>query len=85
MKAFITSQFNYCPLIWMLLYMQLNNRINKIHERALRLVYKDNNKLTFNDLLELDNSVTIYQQNLQILVTEIFKVKSSLALLITHS
>ena len=85
MKAFITSQFNYCPLIWMLLYMQLNNRINKIHERALRLVYKDNNKLTFNDLLELDNSVTIYQQNLQILVTEIFKVKNSLALLITHS
>ena len=60
MKAFITSQFNYCPLIWMLLYMQLNNRINKVHERALRLVYKDNNKLTFNDLLELDNSVTIY-------------------------
>ena len=85
MKAFITSQFNYCPLIWMLLYMQLNNRINKVHERALRLVYKDNNKLTFNDLLELDNSVTIYQRNLQILVTEIFKVKSSLALLITHS
>ena len=56
MKAFITSQLNYCPLIWMLHSRQLNNQMNKIHERALRLVYKDN-KLTFNDLLELDNSV----------------------------
>ena len=78
MKAFITSQFNYCPLIWMFHSRQLNNQINKIHERALRLVYKDN-KLTFNDLLELDNSVTIHQRNLQILATEIFKVKISLA------
>ena len=63
MKASITSQFSYCPLIWMFNSRQLNNRINKIHERALRLVYKDN-KLTFNDLLELDNSVTIHQRNL---------------------
>ena len=57
---------------------QLNNPISKIHERALRLVYKDN-KLTFNDDLEPDNSVTIHQRNLQILATEIFKVKNSLA------
>ena len=76
MKAFITSQLNYCPLIWM--FHKLNNRINKIHKRALKLVYKDN-KLSFNDLLELDNSVTIHQRNLQILATEIFKVKNSLA------
>ena len=40
MKAFITSQFNYFPLIWMFHSRQLNNRINKIQERALRLVYK---------------------------------------------
>ena len=35
MKAFITSQFNYCPLIWMFHGRQLNNRMNKIQERAL--------------------------------------------------
>ena len=78
MKQLIISQFNYCPLIWMFHGRQLNNRINEIHERALRLVYNDNN-LTFNDLLELDNSVTIHQRNLQIRATEIFKVKNSLA------
>ena len=42
MKAFITSQFSYCPLIWMLHSRALNNRINNIHGRALRQTYKDN-------------------------------------------
>ena len=60
MKAFITSQFNFCPLLRMFHSRQMNNRVNKIQERALRLVYKDN-KLTFDDLLKLDNSVTIHQ------------------------
>ena len=63
-KAFIISRFNYCPLIWMFLSKQLNNRINKIQEGAIRLVYKDK-KLIFNNLWKLDNSVTIYQRNLR--------------------
>ena len=78
MKAFITSQFSYCPLIWMLHSRTLNNRINNIHERALRLTYKDN-KSSFKQLLEKDHSVTVHQKNLQVLVTEIFKVKNNLA------
>ena len=38
MKPFVTSQLNYCPLIWMFHSRELNNRINRIHERALSLV-----------------------------------------------
>ena len=56
----------------------LNNRINNIHERALRLTYK-HNKSSFKQLLEKDHSVTVYQKNLQVLVTENFKVKNNLA------
>ena len=66
MKAFITSQFSYCPLIWMFHSRNLNNKINRIHERALRLVYQNN--LSFSELLEIDNSVTVHQNNLQVLV-----------------
>ena len=29
MRAFITSQLNYCPLIWMFHNRTLNNKINK--------------------------------------------------------
>ena len=78
MKAFITSQFSYCPLIWMFHSRTLNNRINNIHERALRLTYKDNQS-SFEELLEKDHSVTVHHKNLQVLVTEIFKVKNNLA------
>ena len=42
LKAFITSKFGYCPLVWMFHSRKSNNRVNKIYERALRLVYKDN-------------------------------------------
>ena len=78
MKAFITSQFSYCPLIWMFHSRTLNNRINNIHERALRLIYKDSQS-SFKELLEKDHSVTVHHKNLQALVTEIFKVKNDLA------
>ena len=39
MKSFIESEFGYCPLIWMLNSRELNNKINRIHERAIE-IYK---------------------------------------------
>ena len=41
MKAFIESQFNYCPLIWIYYSRTMDIKINRIHKRALRLVYSD--------------------------------------------
>ena len=35
--------------------------------------------LSFSELQELDNAATIHQTNLQVLVTEIFKVKNNLS------
>ena len=40
-NAFITFQFSYYSLIWMLHSSTLNNRISNIHERDMRLTYKD--------------------------------------------
>ena len=42
MKSFITSQFSYYSLIWMFHSRNLNNKIKRIHERALGLVYQKN-------------------------------------------
>ena len=72
MKAFISSQFSYCLLIWMFHSRNLNNKISRIHEQALRLVYQNN--LRFSELLDLDNSVTVHQKYLQALVTESYEV-----------
>ena len=78
MKIIIQSQFNYCPLLWMFHSRILNNKINKLHERALRLVYK-NDDLNFQELLDLDNSVNIPHKNLQRLAIERYKVKNNIA------
>ena len=51
MNAFITSQFGYCPLIWMCHSRKILRQINKIHERALRIVYMGNAS-SFDELLE---------------------------------
>ena len=50
-----------------------SNCINNIHERALRIAYRDYES-TFLQLLK-QKSVSIHQRNLQILATEIFKAK----------
>ena len=78
MKAFINFQFGYCSLVWMNHNRKINNRINRIHERALRVVYNDDNA-TFEQLLKKDNAVKIHDRNLQVLATEMFKVKLSIA------
>ena len=78
MKYFVQSQFNYCPLVWMFHNRTLNHKINKLHERALRIVYNDKN-LTFKQLLDKDDSVTTHQRNLQKLAIEMYKVKNYLS------
>ena len=78
MRAFISSQFGYCPLVWFFCSRKINNRINRIQERALRIVYKDYVS-TFAQLLEKDSSVSIHIRNLQILATEILKARNNLS------
>ena len=78
MKAFIESQFGYCPLIWIFHGNRtLNNTMNNIQERALRLVYTDY-RSTYDQLLARDSSYRIHHRNLQRLAIEIYKFKHNL-------
>ena len=73
MHSFILSQFGYCPLVWMLHGRQLNNRINRIHERSLRIIYRDASS-SFKALFERDGSFTVHERNVQTLGIELYKV-----------
>ena len=77
MNSFINAQLSYCPLIWMFNDKCLNAELNIIHERALKNVYKDTHS-DYGALLKLDNAVSVHLCNLQYLMTEIYKTKSSL-------
>ena len=50
-KSSFESQFKYCLLIWMFCSRKANNKINKLHEGALRIVYQDNIS-NYEELLE---------------------------------
>ena len=51
----------------------LNNKINGIHERALRLVYSDNVS-SFDKLLKKGRSLSIHHRNIQSRAIEIYKL-----------
>ena len=71
-KAFSESQFNFFSIVCMFHKRGINNKINRIHERALRIVYHGDVS-TFDRLLVKDKPFCIHHQNIQRLLTVIFK------------
>ena len=60
-----------------------HNRINHLHELALRTVY-NGNVSTFEKSLEKHNPATVHVRNVKILATELYKTKENLAASIIH-
>ena len=78
MNAFFNSLFNYGPVIWMCHSGALNNKINRLLEQCLRIIYNDKTS-TFNELLEKDDSVSIHYRNIQALAIEMHKVANGMS------
>ena len=78
LKAFIDSQFSYCPLVWMFCSRKMNSRINHLHERALRLVYNDYIS-SFDELLRKDHTVSIHHRNIHAVAIEMYKINNNLS------
>ena len=78
-NAYFTSEFGYCPLVWMNHSRTLNNRIIGSNKTTLSLVCTGFSS-TVSELLEKDKSITIHHRNLKTLAYEIFKAKITLRL-----
>ena len=55
-----------------------NSMINKLHERSLRIILNDYSS-DFNILLENNNDIRNHHRNIQVLLTEVFKMKNGVA------
>ena len=75
MNSFFTSQFNYYLLVWMCHYRTFKNKINHLHERCLRIVYKDNKSCQ--EQLDKDKGVTIHVKYVRALAVDMFKVSNN--------
>ena len=78
-NAFITTQFSYASVVWMVNNWKLNNHNNRIHEKVLRIIYQDHYS-TFDEILVKGGSFKIYGCNFPKLLIETFIVKMKLAL-----
>ena len=71
LNPFFNSRFGYCPLILMFDGRMANNKINKLHERYLRIIYSENFS-SYEEILEEDGFVSLHHRSLRILATEMF-------------
>ena len=77
MKSFIEAQFSYSPLTWMFHDRDLEHRINRVPERALRCIYMDDQS-SFEELLKKDKSFSIHHRNIQAMAIEMYKAKNNI-------
>ena len=56
-----------------------NSKVNRLHGRCLRTVYNDKQS-SFNELLEIDGSVSVHMRNVQILA-EMYKLINNLTII----
>ena len=78
MISFIEAQFGDCTLVWMFHGTVLNRKINHLHERSLRIVYKDS-IISFHELLQKDHYLTTHHRNIQSLAIKLYKIKENLS------
>ena len=76
-NSFILCHFNYCPLMWMLCSKGSLDKLEKINERALRLVYSDYAS-SYEVLLAKSNETTIHVQTIRLLAFEIYKTLNNM-------
>ena len=77
-EAYISSNFRYCPLIWMFCGKMSDNLIVKTHYRTFRAIY-DAQTRSYEELLYLSGKKIIHTQNLQILMVEVYKCLNNIS------
>ena len=75
LDGFIFSNLIYCPLVWDFSSAALSQKVEKAHERALRLLYNDSFSI-YNSLLSKAEWPTMEVSHLRKLAIEAFKLQN---------
>ena len=76
-ESFILANFNYCPLVWHFCSSESMKKLERIQERAFRLLVNDHES-DYDQLLTKVNKPTLEIRRLKFLATEIFKTINNL-------
>ena len=76
-NAFINSQINYVPLVWMFCRKKKQYlKIQKIHHKALKMVHNSNRN--YGELLWDNDEISVHQRHVSALICEVFKSLNNL-------
>ena len=75
LDCFIFSNLIYCPLVWDFSSAALSQKVEKAHERPLRLLYNDSFSI-YNSLLSKSEWPTMKVSHLRKLAIEVFKLQN---------
>ena len=71
-RSFIAANFNYCPISWIFCGKKNTSKLEKLQERALRLVFCDQTA-TYDDLLKRGNFLSLKAFRTRCLAVEVYK------------
>ena len=77
-NAFIGSQFSYRLLIRIFLSKMLNNKMNSVHQKCLRLIYKDKHSKIYK-LLRINCPDSAHTRKLNIVATEMLELTENIS------
>ena len=76
------ANFNYCPLVWHFCGQAETKKIEKLHHRALRFVFKSNE--SYCTLLKRANLCSLKNSRLRLIALEVYKILHKEAPRILH-
>ena len=71
--SFILSNFNYCPVIWHFCSEANTKQMEKIQERALKFIYRENHS-TYEELLAKSKLPSLQIRRIRTIAIETFKI-----------
>ena len=71
-NSFINSNFNYCPLVWHFCGKKNGDKVEKIQERALRIIYRNYDSL-YPELLREARTYKMTDKRLRSMLLHVFK------------
>ena len=69
MSAFLKAHFNYSSITWMFHSRPLNKKINRLHERCLRIIFNDKVRM----------SVSIHHNSIHSIAIEMYNVVNGIS------
>ena len=76
--CYVVSNFLYCPLAWHFCSKISTMKMEKVQERALRIILNDCES-DYKNLLIKTNRLSLYTTRLQLIVTEVFKATQGMS------